>query len=41
MPCGAKLSSDKNAKLYLTWTPDNLDYPIHVYLSHFTHACIN
>ena len=27
MPCGMKLSSDKNAKLDLTLTPDNLDYP--------------
>ena len=41
MPCGTKLSSNKNAKLDLTLTPDNLYYPIHVYLSHFAHACIN
>ena len=41
MPCGTKLSTDKNAKFYLSLTPDNLDYPIHVYLPHFAHACIN
>lgn len=26
MPCGMKLRSDKNAKLDLTLTQDNLDY---------------
>ena len=26
MPCGTKLSSNKNAKSNLTLTPDNLDY---------------
>ena len=26
MPCGTKLSGDKNAKSNLTLTPDNLDY---------------
>ena len=26
MPCGTKLSSDKNAKSNLTLTPDNLEY---------------
>jgi len=27
MPCGMKLSSNKNAKLDLVLTPENLDYP--------------
>ena len=35
MPRDTKLSRNKNAKLDLTLTPDNLDYPIHVHLSHF------
>ena len=26
MPCGTKLSSNKNAKSNLTLTPENLDY---------------
>ena len=26
MPCGTKLSTNKNAKLDLTLTPDKLDY---------------
>ena len=41
MPCGMRLSSNKNAELGLMLTPDNLDYPIHVYLSHIAHAFIN
>lgn len=27
-----KLNRNKNAKLDLTLTPDNLDYPIHIHL---------
>ena len=32
MPCGTKLSSNKDAKSNLTLTPDNLDIYIYIYL---------
>ena len=33
MPCGTKLSSNKNAKSDLTWTPDNLKITLIILLS--------
>ena len=32
MPCGTKLSSNKNAKSNPTLTPDNLGYKIYIYI---------